>query len=147
MRPWSSKATIVGAARFFTAASIRSPFGTSMSAGRIGRASAQPVRAARSAATASRRPLPPAATRGCDLIEPPEHDAGDRRALAQEFGPVLGVGVAQCYPGRCGLNTGRDGAVGWTWHGWGTQNPGVGFNPFRQQRRRPTDYVMVAAAF
>jgi hypothetical protein len=23
----------------------------------------------------------------------------------------------------------------------------VGFNPFRQQRRRPTDYVMVAAAF
>jgi len=37
--------------------------------------------------------------------------------------------------------------VGWTWHGWGTQNPGVGFNPFRQQRRRPTDYVMVAAAF
>jgi hypothetical protein len=38
-------------------------------------------------------------------------------------------------------------AVGWTWHGWGTQNPGVGLNPFRQQRRRPTDYVMVAAAF
>ena len=27
------------------------------------------------------------------------------------------------------------------------QNPGVGFNPFRQQRRRSTDYVMVAAAF
>ena len=25
--------------------------------------------------------------------------------------------------------------------------PGVGFNPFRQQRRRSTDYVMVAAAF
>jgi hypothetical protein len=23
----------------------------------------------------------------------------------------------------------------------------VGFNPFRQQRRRSTDYVMVAAAF
>lgn len=23
----------------------------------------------------------------------------------------------------------------------------VGFNPFRQQHRRPTDYVMVAAAF
>lgn len=23
----------------------------------------------------------------------------------------------------------------------------VGFNPFRQQRRRPTDYLMVAAAF
>jgi hypothetical protein len=23
----------------------------------------------------------------------------------------------------------------------------VGFNPFRQQRRRPSDYVMVAAAF
>jgi len=23
----------------------------------------------------------------------------------------------------------------------------VGLNPFRQQRRRPTDYVMVAAAF
>jgi hypothetical protein len=23
----------------------------------------------------------------------------------------------------------------------------MGFNPFRQQRRRPTDYVMVAAAF
>jgi len=23
----------------------------------------------------------------------------------------------------------------------------VGFNPFRQQRRRATDYVMVAAAF
>ena len=27
------------------------------------------------------------------------------------------------------------------------QNPPVGFNPFRQQRRRSTDYVMVAAAF
>ena len=27
------------------------------------------------------------------------------------------------------------------------QNPRVGFNPFRQQRRRSTDYVMVAAAF
>ena len=27
------------------------------------------------------------------------------------------------------------------------QNPHVGFNPFRQQRRRSTDYVMVAAAF
>jgi hypothetical protein len=27
------------------------------------------------------------------------------------------------------------------------QNPAVGFNPFRQQRRRSTDYVMVAAAF
>jgi hypothetical protein len=27
------------------------------------------------------------------------------------------------------------------------QNPCVGFNPFRQQRRRSTDYVMVAAAF
>jgi hypothetical protein len=25
--------------------------------------------------------------------------------------------------------------------------PGVGFNPFRQHRRRPSDYVMVAAAF
>ena len=23
----------------------------------------------------------------------------------------------------------------------------MGFNPFRQQRRRPSDYVMVAAAF
>ena len=23
----------------------------------------------------------------------------------------------------------------------------MGFNPFRQQRRRPTDYVFVAAAF
>ena len=27
------------------------------------------------------------------------------------------------------------------------QNPHVGFNPFRQQRRRTTDYVFVAAAF
>lgn len=27
------------------------------------------------------------------------------------------------------------------------QNPAVGLNPFRQQRRRPTDYVFVAAAF
>ena len=27
------------------------------------------------------------------------------------------------------------------------QNPLVGFNPFRQQRRRSTDYLMVAAAF
>ena len=27
------------------------------------------------------------------------------------------------------------------------QNPPVGFNPFRQQRRRSTDYVMVGAAF
>jgi len=27
------------------------------------------------------------------------------------------------------------------------QNPPVGFNPLRQQRRRPTDIVMVAAAF
>ena len=27
------------------------------------------------------------------------------------------------------------------------QNPCVGLNPFRQQRRRSTDYVMVAAAF
>ena len=27
------------------------------------------------------------------------------------------------------------------------QNRRVGLNPFRQQRRRPTDYVMVAAAF
>jgi hypothetical protein len=27
------------------------------------------------------------------------------------------------------------------------QNPPVGFNPFRQQRRRSGDYVMVAAAF
>jgi len=27
------------------------------------------------------------------------------------------------------------------------QNPPVGFNPFRQQRRRSTDYLMVAAAF
>ena len=27
------------------------------------------------------------------------------------------------------------------------QNPPVGFNPLRQQRRRPSDIVMVAAAF
>ncbi len=27
------------------------------------------------------------------------------------------------------------------------QNPPVGFNPFRQQRKRSSDYVMVAAAF
>ncbi len=25
--------------------------------------------------------------------------------------------------------------------------PAVGFNPFRQHRRRPSDYVLVAAAF
>lgn len=27
------------------------------------------------------------------------------------------------------------------------QNPLVGFNPFRQQRRRSSDYVFLAAAF
>ncbi|MDQ6909965.1 MAG: hypothetical protein M3Z84_04135 [Actinomycetota bacterium] len=27
------------------------------------------------------------------------------------------------------------------------KNVRVGFNPFRQQRRRPSDYLMVAAAF
>jgi hypothetical protein len=27
------------------------------------------------------------------------------------------------------------------------QNPAVGFNPFRPQRRRSSDYVMIAAAF
>lgn len=26
------------------------------------------------------------------------------------------------------------------------QTPGMGFNPYRQQRRRPSDYLMVAAA-
>ena len=28
----------------------------------------------------------------------------------------------------------------------GGQNRGVGFNPFRQQKRRSSDYVLVAAA-
>ena len=32
------------------------------------------------------------------------------------------------------------------WRGW-DRIAAVGFNPFRQQRRRSTDYVMVAAAF
>jgi len=27
------------------------------------------------------------------------------------------------------------------------QNAAVGFNPYRQHRRRPSDYLMVAAAF
>ncbi len=35
----------------------------------------------------------------------------------------------------------------WSIPGRWDKNVVVGFNPFRQQRRRSTDYVMVAAAF
>jgi len=35
----------------------------------------------------------------------------------------------------------------WSISGGWDRIAAVGFNPFRQQRRRSTDYVMVAAAF
>jgi hypothetical protein len=38
--------------------------------------------------------------------------------------------------------TARGFAVSWA----GVDNRGVGFNPFRQQKRRSSDYVLVAAA-
>jgi hypothetical protein len=46
-----------------------------------------------------------------------------------------------------GRNAGASSELDWETTDALGQNPPVGFNPFRQQRRRSTDYVMVAAAF